>query len=111
MRTSRDLGACTWRKDVALPVGWRTQRRVGRSWWTRRADREEEGEAWGSHTIGALLLTAGHGPGICPNLRPPLLEVAHRASMILKACIICTTSFPEKSSDEIWKHYSIPGLR
>ena len=73
--------------------------------------REEEGEARGSHTTGAFLLTAGHGPGICPNLRPPLLEVEHRASMIVRACTICTTSFSEKSSDEIWKHYSIPGLR
>jgi hypothetical protein len=73
--------------------------------------REEEGEARGSHTTGAILLTACHGTGLCPNLRPPGVEVAHRAYMIVRACTICTTSFPENSSYESWKQYSIPGLR
>jgi hypothetical protein len=31
--------------------------------------------------------------------------------MSLRACIICITSFPEKSSHESWKHYTIQGLR
>jgi hypothetical protein len=31
--------------------------------------------------------------------------------MIVRACIICTTSIPENSSYENWKQYSIQGLR
>ncbi len=73
--------------------------------------REEEGEARGSCTTGAFLLKVGHVPGICPYRSSPFLKVAHRASMILRACIICMTSFPENSSDEDWKHYTIQELR
>jgi hypothetical protein len=76
-----------------------------------RPERKKEKQARRSHKTGVFLPTACHGPGICPNLRPPLLEVAHREYMILRACITCTTSFSEKSSDESWKHYTIPGLR
>src|SRR5205807_7969946 len=73
--------------------------------------REEEGEARGSHTTGAFLLTACHGTGICPNLCPPPLEVTHRAPMLLRDCGICTTFFPENVSFEICKEYSIQRLR
>jgi hypothetical protein len=73
--------------------------------------REEEGEARRSHTNGAFLPIAYHGPGIYPDRSPLLLQVVHRVDMSLRACIICTTSFPDQSNDESWKHYTIPGRR
>jgi len=36
----------------------------------------------------------------CPNLRSPLLAVAHREYMTMRACIIGTTSIPENRSYE-----------
>lgn len=118
MRTCRDLACAHMGTRLAkrrgIPCSLAHARRTGE--WEGHDEREEqareeEGEARRSHTTGAFLSTACHGPSICPSLRPPLLEVAHRAGMSLRACIICMTSFPEKSSDESWKHYTIQGLR
>jgi hypothetical protein len=59
---------------------------------------EEGGKAREGHKTGTFLLTAFYGPDFFPNRSPPLLEVAHREHMLLRDCIICTTSFRESNS-------------
>lgn len=51
------------KKDVAFPVQWRTETKGEWEGHDEREEqtREEEGEARGSHTTGAFLLTACHG--------------------------------------------------